>query len=183
VRPSLVVMPQPHLGRSRRRCDARIAHPRAATRSGIYVLPYSAFLALQAIMNAAVKSAAVGAIIGVRSDVNRMLKAQDVANIVLGALAALPVATAASQSVPAARMSVVAFQPRAHALASSPRWGWANPIRKPAGWTMSITHWNGSSSRFCASARLSAKGIQPIFRIRLSPADCPQPTWRRSARP
>lgn len=75
--------------------------------TGLYVLPYAAFLALQAIMNAAVTSVAVGGIIGVRSDVNRTLKAQGVANILCGALAALPVTTVASLSLPAARMKGV----------------------------------------------------------------------------
>jgi MFS superfamily sulfate permease-like transporter len=75
--------------------------------TGLYVLPYAAFLALQAIMNAAVTSAAVGGITGVRSDVNRTLKAQGIANILCGTLAALPVSTVASVSLPAARMKGV----------------------------------------------------------------------------
>lgn len=75
--------------------------------TGLYVLPYAAFLALQAIMNAAVTSINVGGITGVRSDVNRTLKAQGVANILCGALAALPVTTVASLSLPAARMKGV----------------------------------------------------------------------------
>jgi len=75
--------------------------------TGMYVLPYSAFLALQAIMNAAVAAATVGGITGTRTDVNRMLKVQGFANVVCGAVAALPITTAASQSVTAARMKVV----------------------------------------------------------------------------
>lgn len=82
--------------------------------TALYVLPYAAFLALQAIMNAAVTSVAVGGIIGVRSDVNRTLKAQGIANILCGALAALPIATVASLSLPAARMKgVTAIVPAA----------------------------------------------------------------------
>ncbi len=72
--------------------------------TAVTVLPYAAFLALQAILNAAVTSVNVGAIVGARSDANRMLKAQGVANILCGALGALPITTAASLSLPAARM-------------------------------------------------------------------------------
>jgi sulfate permease, SulP family len=75
--------------------------------TSVQVLPYAAFLALQAIMNAAVTAAAVGVIVGERPDVNRTLRAQGVANIVCGALAALPVTTAGSLSLPTARMKPV----------------------------------------------------------------------------
>jgi len=68
--------------------------------TGLYVLPYAAFLALQAVMNAAVTSAAVSGIVGARSDVNRTLKAQGLANVLCGALGALPLTTAASLSLP-----------------------------------------------------------------------------------
>lgn len=71
---------------------------------GLYVLPYAAFLALQAVMNAAVTSITVGSMLGSRSDANRTLKAQALANIVCGALGALPVSTNAALSVPAAKM-------------------------------------------------------------------------------
>lgn len=72
--------------------------------TGLYVLPYAAFLALQAIMNTAVTSVALADITGVRSDVDRTLKVQGAANILCGALGALPVTTVASMSLPAARM-------------------------------------------------------------------------------
>lgn len=75
--------------------------------TGLFVLPYAAFIALQAVMNAAVTSASVGSIIGIRSDANRTLKAQGIANMLCGALAALPITTAASLSLPAARMKRV----------------------------------------------------------------------------
>jgi len=72
--------------------------------TALYVLPYAAFLALQAIMNAALASVAVGEITGVRSNINRTLMAQGAGNILCGALAALPVTTATSVSLPTARM-------------------------------------------------------------------------------
>ncbi|MEK6593414.1 MAG: SulP family inorganic anion transporter, partial [Pseudomonadota bacterium] len=70
----------------------------------LYVLPYAAFLALQAVMNDAVASVAVANITGVRTNVNRTLMAQGIGNIVCGALAALPICTSNAQSIPAARM-------------------------------------------------------------------------------
>ncbi len=70
----------------------------------LYVLPYAAFLALQAVMNDAVASVAVADITGVRPNVNRTLIAQGVGNILCGALAALPICTSNAQSIPAARM-------------------------------------------------------------------------------
>lgn len=76
--------------------------------TAIYVLPYAAFLALQAIMNAAVTATAVGNILGAQSDVNRTLKAQGVANMACGLLAALPVSTNAALSVPAAKQGASA---------------------------------------------------------------------------
>jgi SulP family sulfate permease len=69
-----------------------------------YVLPYSAFLALQAIMNAAVTSTVVSEITGVRPRVNRTLIAQGFGNVICGVLAALPIGTSPSQSMVAARM-------------------------------------------------------------------------------
>jgi SulP family sulfate permease len=69
-----------------------------------HVLPYAALLALQAIMNAAVSAVTVGNLVGQRSNVNRTLVAQGCANVVCGALGALPVSTAATLSAAAARM-------------------------------------------------------------------------------
>ena len=68
-----------------------------------YVLPYAAFMALQATMNAAVSSVAVANITGNQADVNRTLKAQGIANMLCGALGGLPVSTVASLSLAAAR--------------------------------------------------------------------------------
>ena len=75
--------------------------------TAVQVLPYAAFLALQAIMNAAVTSAAAGVIVGVRSDVNRVLRVQGLANVVCGLLGALPITTASSLTLPAARIKPV----------------------------------------------------------------------------
>lgn len=72
--------------------------------TGLYVLPYAAFLALQALMNDAVASVAIANITGVRSNVNRTLIAQGAGNILCGALAALPICTSNAQSIPAAKM-------------------------------------------------------------------------------
>jgi SulP family sulfate permease len=72
------------------------------------VLPYSAFLAIQGIMNAAVNSVAIADVSGVRSNVNRIVLAQGVTNILCGLLAALPVASSPSQSLIAARMRGIA---------------------------------------------------------------------------
>ena len=80
------------------------AEPSWLLSTALHVLPYSAFLALQAVMNAAVTAVSVGDMVGARSDVNRTLKAQGAVNVLCGALAALPVCTAASLALPAARM-------------------------------------------------------------------------------
>lgn len=68
------------------------------------VFPYAALLALQASINAAVASAAVGNRLGQRSDVNRTLAAQGAANMVCGVLGALPVGTSTQLSMAAANM-------------------------------------------------------------------------------
>jgi sulfate permease, SulP family len=68
--------------------------------TALQVLPYAALLALQAIMNAAVSAVTVGNLLGQRSDVNRTLVAQGCANVVCGALGALPVTTSAILSLP-----------------------------------------------------------------------------------
>lgn len=72
--------------------------------TAMYVLPYAVFMALQAVMNAAVASVAVAEVTGVRANVNRTLVAQGIGNVLCGALAALPIGTSPSQSIPAARM-------------------------------------------------------------------------------
>jgi len=72
--------------------------------TGVYVLPYSGFLAIQGTMNAALTSVAVADVSGVRSNVNRIVLAQGVTNVLCGLLAALPVAPSPSQSLVAARM-------------------------------------------------------------------------------
>lgn len=69
-----------------------------------HVLPYSAFMALQVIMNGAVTAASIASIRGERSNANRTLATQGWVNVVCGALGALPVSTVASVSLPAARM-------------------------------------------------------------------------------
>lgn len=72
--------------------------------TGVYVLPYAGFLAIQGTMNAALTSVAVAEVSGVRSNVNRIVLAQGVTNVLCGLLAALPVAPSPSQSLVAARM-------------------------------------------------------------------------------
>lgn len=72
--------------------------------TALQVLPYAGLLALQAIMNAAMTAVTVGNLLGRRSDVNRTLVAQGCANLVCGALGALPVGTSSLQSQAAARM-------------------------------------------------------------------------------
>lgn len=67
------------------------------------VLPYAAFLALQAIMNAAVSAPAAGAVAGCAVDTHRTLRSQGIANLVCGALGALPVCTHTVISMAAAR--------------------------------------------------------------------------------
>ncbi|HEX2543496.1 MAG TPA: SulP family inorganic anion transporter [Ramlibacter sp.] len=69
----------------------------------VQVLPYAAFLALQAIINAAVTGSAVATLLGTRPRVNDTLRAQGMANIACGLLGALPVTTAATLALPAAR--------------------------------------------------------------------------------
>ena len=81
-----------------------VVTPRWVTATTLHVLPYAALLALQGIMNAAANAVTVGNLLGQRSDVNRTLVAQGCANLVCGALGALPVSTAAVLSMPAARM-------------------------------------------------------------------------------
>ena len=76
--------------------------------TALHVLPYAALLALLAllaIMNAAVSAVTIGSLLGQRSDVNRTLVAQGCANVVCGALGALPVITVARLSLAAARMN------------------------------------------------------------------------------
>jgi sulfate permease, SulP family len=72
--------------------------------TALHVLPYSALLALQAIMNAAVTSGVIGGLLGQRSDANRTVLAQGCANLVCGALGALPVCTTATLCMAATRM-------------------------------------------------------------------------------
>jgi MFS superfamily sulfate permease-like transporter len=78
--------------------------PASVLSTAAKVAPYSAFLALQIVMNGAVTAASVGALLGTRSDVNRTLKTQGWTNVLCGALGSLPVTTVASVSLPAARM-------------------------------------------------------------------------------
>jgi sulfate permease, SulP family len=72
--------------------------------TALLVLPYAGLLALQTIMNAAMTAVTVGNLLGRRSDVNRTLVAQGLANLVCGALGALPVGTSSLQSQAAVRM-------------------------------------------------------------------------------
>ncbi|WP_439518311.1 SulP family inorganic anion transporter [Hydrogenophaga sp.] len=67
------------------------------------VLPYVAFLVLQALMNAAVVTSAAAAVTGQVVDVHRTVRAQGFANIVCGALGALPVCTNTTITLAAAR--------------------------------------------------------------------------------
>ena len=78
--------------------------PHWVAATALQVLPYAGLLALQAIMNAAMNAVTIGNLLGQRSDVNRSLVALGCANVVCGALGALPVSTSALQSVAAARM-------------------------------------------------------------------------------
>ena len=82
----------------------RFVTPHWVAATALQVLPYAGLLALQVIMNAAVTSVTIGSLLGRRSDVNRSLMALGCANVVCGALGALPVSTAAGQSVAAAHM-------------------------------------------------------------------------------
>jgi sulfate permease, SulP family len=72
-----------------------------------YVAPYAAFLAFQIIMNTALGAAAVGAIRGTRSNVNRTLKTEGWVNVLCGSAGSLPVTTIGSIALPAARMGGV----------------------------------------------------------------------------
>ena len=78
--------------------------PHWVAATALQVLPYAALLALQGIMNAAVGAITVRDLLGHRSDVNRTLVAQGCANLVCGALGALPVTTWVILFLPAARM-------------------------------------------------------------------------------
>jgi len=75
--------------------------------TSIRVFPYALFLALQAIMNAALTSVAVADITGKRANVNRMLIAQGIGNVVSGGIGGLPIGSSPSQSMVAAKMSNV----------------------------------------------------------------------------
>ncbi len=81
-----------------------VVTPRWVAATALQVLPYAGLLALQAIMNAAMNAVTIGNLLGQRSDVNRSLVALGCANVVCGALGALPVSTSALQTVAAARM-------------------------------------------------------------------------------
>ncbi len=72
--------------------------------TGVRVLPYSSFLAVQGIMNAALTGVAVADVTGVRSNVNRIVIAQGLTNVLCGLLGALPVGPSPSQSIVAAKM-------------------------------------------------------------------------------
>ncbi len=76
--------------------------------TALQVLPYSVFLAIQGTLNAALTSVAVADIIGKRPNVNRTLIGQGAANVLSGALGALPIGSSPLQSVAAARMTNVA---------------------------------------------------------------------------
>ncbi len=81
-----------------------VVTPSWVAATALQVLPYAALLALQAIMNAAATAVTIGNMLGKRSDLNRTLMAQGCANLVCGALGALPVSTSASLCLAAARM-------------------------------------------------------------------------------
>lgn len=72
--------------------------------TGVRVLPYSGFLAIQGIMNAALTGVAVADVTGIRSNVNRIVMAQGATNVLCGLLGALPVGPSPSQSIVAAKM-------------------------------------------------------------------------------
>ena len=67
------------------------------------VLPYVAFLVLQALMSAAVVSSAAAAIAGQVVDVHRNVRAQGFANVACGLLGAMPVCTNATMTLVAAQ--------------------------------------------------------------------------------
>ena len=75
--------------------------------TSLQVLPYAALLALEGMMELAHTSHAVAEITGARPDIHRGLIAQGAANILCGALAALPIAPSHSRSSTAARMGEV----------------------------------------------------------------------------
>jgi SulP family sulfate permease len=75
--------------------------------TSVQVLPYSGFLAIQGVMNGALTSVALADATGVRPNVNRIILAQGVTNVLCGLLAALPVSPSPSQSLPAAKMREV----------------------------------------------------------------------------
>jgi len=85
--------------------------------TGLHVLPYSGFLAVQGIMNAAVNSVSMTNITGVRSNINRIIVAQGITNVLCGLLAGLPIGPSPSQSLVAARMREInAVVPRMGAV-------------------------------------------------------------------
>lgn len=86
--------------------------------AGLRVLPYSGFLAIQGIMNAALASVAISDITGVRSNVNRVIIAQGASNVLCGLLGALPIGPSPSQSIIAAKMREInSVVPSASAVA------------------------------------------------------------------
>jgi SulP family sulfate permease len=72
--------------------------------TGIHVFPYALFLALQAVVNAALTCVAVADITGKRARVNRTLIAQGIGNVVSGGIGGLPIGSSPSQSMVAATM-------------------------------------------------------------------------------
>jgi sulfate permease, SulP family len=72
--------------------------------TSLQVLPYSALLALEGMIELAHTSHAIAEITGVQPDIHRSLVAQGAANVLCGVLAALPIAPSHSQSSAAARM-------------------------------------------------------------------------------
>ena len=70
-----------------------------------HVLPYAAFLVLQAVMNAAVNASTAAMAMGVQpTPLDRLLRAEGFANIVCGAVGAMPVTSSAPLTVPAVRL-------------------------------------------------------------------------------
>lgn len=72
-----------------------------------HVVPYAAFIALQAVMTSAIAGVSLANLTGAPADANRTVRAQGLANIVCGCVGGLPVTTVPSLSLTAAKSGVL----------------------------------------------------------------------------
>ena len=101
--PALEAVPVLHVAHERFMAFWTRAEPAWLLETSFRVLPYAALLALEGMIELAHTSHAIVEVTGERRDIHRGLIAQGVANMLCGALAALPVAPSHSQSLHAAR--------------------------------------------------------------------------------